>query len=99
MATAAEVLAELEALGSDSHREGMARYAITCEKAYGVPVGQLRALAKRLGRDHALAQALWGGLAQASSVGGFCHNVSVHRLRSCRCPVSDFNFPDPRSSG
>lgn len=59
MANAAEVLAELEALGSDSYREGMARYAITYEKAFGVAVGQLRALAKRLGRDHALAQALW----------------------------------------
>lgn len=59
MATTAEVLAELEALGSDSHREGMARYAITYEKAFGVPVGQLRAMAKRLGRDHDLAQALW----------------------------------------
>lgn len=59
MASAAEVLAELEARGSDSVREGMARYAITYERAFGVPVGDLRKLAKRLGRDHDLAQALW----------------------------------------
>ncbi len=59
MATAADVLQELEALGSESHREGMARYAIHAPRAFGVAVGQLRALAKRLGRDHALAQALW----------------------------------------
>jgi 3-methyladenine DNA glycosylase AlkD len=59
MATATEVLTELESLGDDAYREGMARYAITYEKAFGVSVGQLRALAKRLGRDHALAQALW----------------------------------------
>lgn len=57
--TAAEVLRELEALGDEAYRAGMARYAITYDKAFGVSVGQLRALAKRLGRDHALAQALW----------------------------------------
>jgi 3-methyladenine DNA glycosylase AlkD len=59
MATAADVLRELEALGDNAYREGMARYAIHAPKAFGVAVGQLRALAKRLGRDHALAQALW----------------------------------------
>jgi 3-methyladenine DNA glycosylase AlkD len=59
MTIVAEVLQELEALGDEAYREGMARYAITYEKAFGVSVGELRKLAKRLGRDHALAQALW----------------------------------------
>jgi 3-methyladenine DNA glycosylase AlkD len=59
MATAAEVLQDLETLGDDGYRQRMAGFAITYEKAFGVSVGQLRALAKRLGRDHALAQALW----------------------------------------
>lgn len=59
MTTAAEVLQELEALGDDGYRERMAGFAITYEKAFGVAVGELRKLSKRLGRDHALAQALW----------------------------------------
>ena len=59
MATAAEVLQDLEALGDEAYRAGMARYAITYEKAFGVSVGALRKLAKRLGCDHALAQDLW----------------------------------------
>ncbi len=59
MATAAEVLQQLEALGDDGYRERMAGFAITYEKAFGVAVGKLRTLAKQLGRDHALAQALW----------------------------------------
>ena len=59
MATAAEVLQDLEALGDEAYRAGMARYAIHAPKAFGVAVGKLRTLAKRLGRDHALAQALW----------------------------------------
>jgi 3-methyladenine DNA glycosylase AlkD len=37
----------------------MARYAIPSDKAFGVPVGQLRAYAKRLGHNHDLAEALW----------------------------------------
>lgn len=59
MTTAAEVLQELEALGDDGYRERMAGFAITYEKAFGVAAGELRKLSKRLGRDHALAQALW----------------------------------------
>lgn len=59
MATVAEVLQDLETLGDDGYRERMAGFAITYEKAFGVAVGQLRTLSKRLGRDHALAQALW----------------------------------------
>ncbi|MBO9544498.1 DNA alkylation repair protein [Caulobacter sp.] len=59
MTTAAEVLQELEALGDGGYRERMAGFAITYEKAFGVAVGELRKLSKRLGRDHELAQALW----------------------------------------
>ena len=41
-------------------REGMARYGINVEKAYGgVSVPTLRKMAKELGKDHDLAQALW----------------------------------------
>jgi len=37
----------------------MARYAIPDDKALGVRMGDIQKLAKRLGRDHALALALW----------------------------------------
>jgi 3-methyladenine DNA glycosylase AlkD len=37
----------------------MARYGIVAAKAFGVSVADIRALGKRLGRDHALALALW----------------------------------------
>jgi 3-methyladenine DNA glycosylase AlkD len=37
----------------------MARYGIPSDGAYGVTVGELRAFAKGIGRNHALAQALW----------------------------------------
>lgn len=40
-------------------REGMARYAIPSDNALGVSVADIRVLAKRLGRNHDLAAALW----------------------------------------
>lgn len=58
-ARAAALVEELRALGSEAHRAGMARFAINIHRACGVPVPVLRALARRIGRDHALAQALW----------------------------------------
>jgi 3-methyladenine DNA glycosylase AlkD len=54
-----EVLAWLERRGSRRVVEGMARYGLPSEGAFGVPMGALLKLAKRLGKDHALALALW----------------------------------------
>ena len=52
-------VAELKRMGTKKTRDGMARYAIPSDKAFGVMVGQIRELAKRLGRNHELALALW----------------------------------------
>jgi len=57
--TAATVVAALQRLGTKATREGLARYAIPSDKAFGVPVGVLKKEAKRLGRNHALAIELW----------------------------------------
>jgi 3-methyladenine DNA glycosylase AlkD len=54
-----EVVASLKRLASKKVRDGMARYAIPSDKAWGVGVGQMRAMGKELGRDHALAAGLW----------------------------------------
>ncbi len=52
-------LARLEALANPTHRDGMARFGIQTERAYGVSAPKLYALARENGRDHALAEALW----------------------------------------
>jgi len=39
--------------------DGMARYAIPSDNAFGVSVSNIRVLGKRLGRNHELAAALW----------------------------------------
>lgn len=54
-----DVLASLERRGSKRNRDGMARYGIVSDKAFGVSVGDLRRLGKELGKNHQLAVALW----------------------------------------
>ncbi len=50
----------LERRGSKKVREEMlTRYGITAPKAFGVSVGAIQQLGKKLGRDHDLAAALW----------------------------------------
>lgn len=56
---AKEVLDELQALANPEVVAGMARYGINPEHTYGVSIPNLRRLAKRIGRDHDLAQHLW----------------------------------------
>jgi 3-methyladenine DNA glycosylase AlkD len=54
-----DVLAQLQRMGKKSVRDGMARFAIPSDNAVGIAVGDLRAIAKKLGKNHALALALW----------------------------------------
>ena len=54
-----EVLTWIEKRGTRRTVEGMARYGIEAERAFGVPMGTLLTLRKRLGKDHALSVALW----------------------------------------
>jgi 3-methyladenine DNA glycosylase AlkD len=58
-ADVAAVLAYLKKRGTKANRAGMARYAIVADRVFGVSVGDIRALGKRLGRRHDLAEPLW----------------------------------------
>jgi 3-methyladenine DNA glycosylase AlkD len=54
-----EVLAWLKRRGTQRTVKGMSRYGIEAKRAFGVPMGTLGLLSKRLGKDHTLALALW----------------------------------------
>lgn len=70
---AAVVVEKLRSMGRAKVRDGMARFAITADRAFGIPVGDIRALARSLRgprvpqdqaeaakrRNHALALDLW----------------------------------------
>jgi 3-methyladenine DNA glycosylase AlkD len=70
--TPAAVLAWLERRGSRKVRDGMARYGLPADRAFGVPIGVMQRYAKDLGRDHDLALALWDtGWYEARTVAAF----------------------------
>lgn len=54
-----QVIDALRRLGSEHDREGMARFGIRANAAFGVSVSTLRRLGKRLKGRHDLALALW----------------------------------------
>jgi 3-methyladenine DNA glycosylase AlkD len=52
-------IAALKRRATKRTRDGMARFAIPSDRAFGVTVADIRLLAKSLGHNHALAGALW----------------------------------------
>ena len=60
MATTAEaVLEQLKAKGSATNIEGMGKFGMATDQRLGVPVPEMRKIAKSLGKDHELALELW----------------------------------------
>ncbi len=54
-----EALSWLRRKSTKRDRENLARFGISAGKAFGVSMANIQVLAKRLGRDHDLAAALW----------------------------------------
>ena len=52
-------LSRLKQMSTQRDRENLARFGITASKAFGVSMANIQVLAKRLGRNHELAAALW----------------------------------------
>jgi 3-methyladenine DNA glycosylase AlkD len=58
-ADVARAIGLLKKKASKKTKDGMARYAIPSDKAFGVPVGMIRSIGKSLGKSHELALGLW----------------------------------------
>jgi 3-methyladenine DNA glycosylase AlkD len=87
-----EVLKWLERQGSRRNVEGMARYGIHTERVFGVSLGTMRPLAKRLGKDHALATALWEtGWHEARVLAAFVDDPQRVTRRQMNAWASDFD--------
>jgi 3-methyladenine DNA glycosylase AlkD len=96
MTSSAAVLAKLEKMGSRANVAGMARYGIVAKKAYGVSVGDLRAMAKQLGRDHDLAAKLWkSGVQEGRMLAVFLEDPKLVTSRQMDAWAKDFeNWAD-----
>lgn len=57
--TLEEVVSELKRTADPARKEGMAKVGIAPDRAFGTPVPDIRALGRRIGKDHELAHRLW----------------------------------------
>jgi len=90
-AESANVLAELRRLANPSNVAGMARFGIVGQNLLGISVVQLRAIAKRTGRDHALAEKLWAsGIFEARILAAFVAEPARVTRRQANAWAKDF---------
>jgi 3-methyladenine DNA glycosylase AlkD len=70
--TFAKIIKKMKSYYNPRNLAGMARYGINVRKAYGVPTPVLRAMAKEIRGDHALAERLWAtGIHDAKILAAF----------------------------
>src|SRR5436190_1013558 len=79
-------------MGDPAAVAGMARYGIRSRQVLGVGMPRLRALAKRIGRDHALAQQLWlTGILEARAVASMIGDPKLVTEELMETWVADFD--------
>jgi len=87
----ADVLAELRRLTNPRNVAGMARFGIVGQNLLGISVVQLRAIAKRTGRNHAMAEELWAsGIFEARILAAFVAEPAKVTRRQANAWVKDF---------
>jgi hypothetical protein len=83
------VIAALRRSSSKVTRDGMPRYGLPADKAFGVPVGTMRQLAQRIGPHHELAAALWkSGWYEARMALRLASHASPIREMACSVRLS-----------
>ncbi len=93
--TVDEIVAELRSHANPDNVAGMARYGISPLNTLGVNIPTLRALAKRAGRDHALAQQLWAtGIHEARILAAMVDEPSKVTKRQMDRWAADFDSWD-----
>jgi 3-methyladenine DNA glycosylase AlkD len=89
--SATNVLAELQRHTNPTNVAGMARFGIVGKKLLGISVAQLRVIAKRVGRDHELAEALWAsGIFEARILAAFVAEPARVTRRQANLWAKDF---------
>jgi 3-methyladenine DNA glycosylase AlkD len=93
--TTNQVIAELRKNGNKENLEGMKRFGINANKAFGVNVPVMRALAKVIGKNHELALELWeSGYHEARHVAAMIDDPKLVTKAQMNKWVRDFNSWD-----
>ncbi len=87
-----DILKILKSHHKPENIEGMARFGITSKKAYGVPMPELRKLARQIGKDHDLAQRLWAsGVLDARTLAALIDDPEQVTEEQMESWVADFD--------
>jgi len=90
-----EIIKKLRSLANPKNVAGMARFGISPKNTLGVPVPKLRALAKRIGKDHKLAQKLWNSkIHEARILASMIDDPKLVTEKQINKWVKDFNSWD-----
>lgn len=93
--SAKDVSKELKKHGSEYNRNGMARYGINVEKAFGVNAPTMYALAKKIGKNHELSLKLWdSGYHEGRQVAAMIADPKLVTQSQMNKWVKDFNSWD-----
>ena len=87
-----EIMALLKSHYKPENIKGMARFGITSKKAYGVPMPELRKLARQMGKDHQLARRLWAsGVLDARTLAALIDDPEQVTEEQMESWVADFD--------
>lgn len=90
-----EILERLRSLSDPEAVRGMARFGISPENTYGVPVPELRRMSREAGKDHILAQGLWAsGIHEARIIAGMVDRPEMVTEEQMEAWARDFDSWD-----
>ena len=91
----AEIVRMLKSMRNEKNIQGMARFGINPHNTYGVSIPFLRELAKKIGKDHALAQELWETeIHEARLLAGFIDDPKLVSEKQMESQVKNFDSWD-----
>ena len=89
------IIEELRACAQPQRLEGMARYGIRTDRALGVSIPEIREIARKHRRNHALAEALWAtGIHEARILAGMVDDPRQVTPEQAERWVADFDSWD-----
>lgn len=89
------ILEKLKSLSNPKAVEGMARFGINPQNTYGISIPNLRKIAKKIDKNHKLAQQLWrSGIHEARILAGMIDEPSMVSEKQMDDWVKDFDSWD-----
>lgn len=90
-----EIIKKLKFLANPKNIKGMARFGISSKNTLGVPIPELRKIAKEIGKNHKMAGELWNsGIHEARILAGFIDEQFLITEKQMEEWVKDFDSWD-----